>query len=212
MAERVRLVDILSNQRLYGDVTNMFVDYKPDLEHISFGSKFTGFKWCQHAETETCLEWHPFMGEDGKLYLVSNPTEFQLYLYGKKGWKDGIKVLELYSSLYDKQGIGATGIPLTNELFDMMPEEQKSIKGQYWLAKNYKIQHRAFSYHIFECVDSGKKSTVQMFHSSKGGHIFRRSIRQVVHLPEDTKVIIGNEENDGSAPEKGLKLVATHIY
>lgn len=222
MAETINLLDTFMKPRIYGNFSQRFINYQPDKVSKWIGKNLNGCERAQKMETELDLEWHPFIGADENVYLISNVTEFKLKVRGEVGFKNGSKALKWYASIYDSSRLHAEGMSLTRSYFDSLPEYLQKMKGVYWLDEQFDNRHleaeyipgTRIAYDYKKCdncglysVHSGKMGKIELYDEIRGKSIYKRGMRIVIALPKDIKVVIGDSKRNGTTPNKALELL-----
>ena len=213
MANVVYLKDFLEDGENYEEKAKMFIKYAPDEEKISFSKRRTGWDRDQFFETEKFDAWHPVLVR-GRVYLISdNITYDDIHLSGEKGYKNGLRIIKEYCTLYGCKSIGAIGEALTEEIFEELPKSLKTEIGWYWLLNKDSGYNMRNCFHKNGDTYSGIKyvslrNEVECDNLIYDGMEYNRSnnVRPFIALPTEICVDLCSEYYDGSTPERGLML------
>ncbi len=203
MPEILRLSEVLSKKAVYGDFTERYVTYVPERKKVELTKYDTGWYTSQSIWTET-LRWNPILLPDSKLALVGSQTNFILKLLGEEGYKYGVDALKKACSVYDSEKLGLHAIPLTEEIFEKLPEKLKMNHTFYWLATKFS---GSFGKGIKVVLGFGVVKEVTLYNMRSYESRDQFSICPVIPLPDDTMIYIRNPYIDGLTPNKPIQLI-----
>ncbi len=218
-----------------------YVAYVPDKATVSFTAKETNTESAyfggkmQTAETEYTLEgWHPILSyRNARPYVqlvARRSTKFKLTIWpkeesGKSGYctvvtgdnqaKVGIELLERYAKIYSNQSLKATGIPFTEEIMEILPNELIFREDSYWLANNifeYKLHWAGRIPFELSKYYGLSRGLVWVANSMFGYRCIKDSIlgsqnmRIAIAFENDVLVKINDKSHNGTSEEKGLVL------
>ena len=200
------LKKVLEKER---SMCKMFIDYDPGIGKIYFFTNTTGYNETQVAEAEKGLGWHPFVFE-GEIYLIPHilPT-FKICLEGEKGFKNFFKISSGFAEIYSNDKFEAFGKRLSKEIFEAIPKELKKFNQAYLLADEYISQEEKTLVRGLWKVEEGRihglalsvKHDETLYEMNVENHMC-----PLIRLSPNTLVEIGNDEKDGSEPQKAMKI------
>lgn len=209
MLEKISLGEMFyKNPKTY----RKYIKYKPDGGCVKFSTEDTGVVKEFEPKAEDDLPWHPFMTKQGNIYLISAvPTKFILMLHGMAGYNHLTECMKKYASLYNNKDIGAFGSIFTPDLMNELPKYLWKFEGAVWLASTFKrndeLATGKITIYCVQYVDYGEINDINMSYSSGVTSSKGCAILQIIQLPKDVSVFIGDPNSDGSTPDRAMEIV-----
>lgn len=222
-----------------------YVAYVPDKATVSFTAKETNTESAyfggkaQTAETEYTLEgWHPILCyREARPYVqlvARRSTKFKLTIWpkeesGKSGYctevegdnqaKVGIELLERYAKIYSNQSLKATGIPFTEEIMDILPNELIFREDSYWLANifEYKLHwagRRPLKLSEYYGLKKGLVwvgDDIISYKRIKDTVLDSQNMRIAIAFENDVLVKINDKSHNGASEKNGLMLKSINV-
>lgn len=211
MKNFVPIKSLLTGETVYKGMTpeeimKLDFGYLPDEGSIKFGELYNQ----QDTNTEKLLKWHAFHEEKSKMtYLVSENTEFKIKLYGRADWECVELSLQEYAhTCYKSSTLNTNALPITENVFTLLPEGHKYRQNLFVLAskkKNY-IQSAQMYTHDVPYVIDGQMRFFTLQEPNGTEYELEGSVRFIVALQQNTFVCINSDEFDGVMKPFMLKL------
>ena len=207
----ILLSDLLTSKEEHNNITKCEVNYTPDKKTISIPIIEEGIDeetkeflkiHNQNFRTEN-FKYYPFLNENNNPCLISKGvTKQQLYLLGKVGFDNGLRLMKKICSLYNSKELNAKGILITEEIIRVLPDhilKTKSPYDTYFINKKIKengicgydslhqIKVKQSLYYIFTCRN-GEVEQQLLAGDFCANLILSASIRPVINLPTDIMV------------------------
>lgn len=167
------LLKFVLKSEAFGKVSEMKIDFSPDRGKVSF-LQIGETNQIQHFYKVPELDWYPFF--DGRnVYLIPKGEYETLTIRGEVGTEEERYALNRYAkNLCKSERLGATGMALTTNLFQILPDHLKDDKNIYYLADSKKYPNK-IAYAV------GKETRVTK-------DVCNFGVRPVVKLPDDIMV------------------------
>lgn len=187
------------------EIEKLFIDYTPEKGCVSLIPKLTGVDEKQEVETEYNLGWHITMLE-GKLALIShNTTSFKIMLCGETGWNNSDKVLQnICRYCYSSTELEVEANCLTSKEFAQLGKYlQNTEESGYYLIGKGKSVYRLF----VRCAFHARIENRTLCYHKDGNNVkITCSVRPKIVIPDNASILVGDEENDGSTPQRKIKI------
>lgn len=209
MLDLVRLSDFLEN----GENTIKYVAYKPDhVESVVLTPEQTGWGTEQEVLPEKDMSWNPIVikGKNGwnVVYLIGSSTNTKIRLSGENGYANGVAIMDEVLKIYSNKNIGAVSKSITEQIYEMLPQNYKSTRSSFWLPEQVKgtIHYAARGLKVVNAY--GFVEPIILYNLNGGRYSPNYALRPVVRFPDNANVYVNvqDKNKNGSSKERAMKL------
>ena len=211
-SEFVSLVEAYLRPELYGDISQMFVDYTPDKDSViiapmpsvalSFAQKVRVFP--------ECLGWKAWVrtnkkGEVYKVYFVATGLTSQIFFgRNQNGWKNVDKITDQIVNAFGNQKLGSKGVRFTKDIYKAMPNGLKPQMGRCMIFSTMK--EHVTDNHQFRYLYNGIEESITKHYTDQGICTTAVEFLPIVEVPKDIMVKVGSRIRNGFTPESSLRI------
>ena len=211
-SEFVSLVEAYLRPDIYGDISQMFVDYTPDKDSVIIApmpSVAVGFAQKVRINTEQ-LGWKPWVrtnkkGDVSKVYFVA--TEFTSQIrFGRNqnGWKNVASITGQIVNMFENEKLGTKGVRFTSDIWRAMPKHLRPCSGHCMIFNT--MRGNVNTNQQFTFLRNGKLENIAMYYNEQGACITSVVFLPIVEVSKDILIKIGSKIRNGSTIESSLRI------
>lgn len=231
-SEFVSLSEAYLHPNLYGDISQMFVDYTPDKESVTIAPmpsvslireqkiKLSPRYFPRKSQVEKIipefemppehLGWKAWVrtnkkGEVLKIYFVATGlTSPIMFGRNESGWKDVVEISDQIVSAFGNQKLGIEGVKFTMDIYEAMPENLKPQTGHCMIFSSMNCEVMKNSQ--FHYLDNGQQESIVTYYNGYGLCTASVEFLPIVEVPTDILVKVGSQTRNGLTPERSLRI------
>ena len=217
MRQWVRLFEVLQNPEKYGiagEMSEKHIKYVADEAEIILKPELTGWDEEQKVKTKLIEDWSLCIPEKTSkdMFLVAREiTDYEVIISGKQGYTKFTEMLIEHNKVYESAELKTESAPMPNykNFFAAShlpcPKMESSSKS-YYGGEYTGVRANVLDYGVV-CVYQHKIDNKPVFQEETLRYdSTKASIRPVVHLPTNIKILVGDPCFDGSTAEKAFKI------